>query len=141
MIRISENITISKDEIEEHFIRTSGPGGQHVNKTSSGVQLRFDVANSPSLSEGVRKRLESLAGHRLTNDGILIIEAKNKRSQSANRSDALERLIELIKDAEKPPKSRRKSRPSAGAKAKRMDDKHRRSDVKRNRGPVRGTDD
>lgn len=141
MIRVSEHIVLSEDEIEEHFIRTSGPGGQHVNKTSSGVQLRFDVANSRSLPEDVRRRLKGIAGSRLTNEGVLVISATSKRSQSGNRKDALERLVELIRDAEKRPKTRRKTRPSAGARASRLDDKHRRGDLKRSRGTVRGSDE
>ena len=141
MIRVSEHIVLSEDEIEEHFIRTSGPGGQHVNKTSSGVQLRFDVANSRSLPEDVRRRLKGIAGSRLTNEGVLVISATSKRSQSGNRKDALERLVELIRDAEKRPKTPRKTRPSAGARALRLDDKHRRGDLKRSRGTVRGSDE
>ncbi len=141
MIRISENITLSDDEIEEHFIRASGPGGQHVNKTSSGVQLRFDVTNSPALPEDVRRRLKNIAGTRLTTEGILVIAATNNRSQSANRREALDRLVALIQEAEKRPKHRRKTRPSMGAKAKRMENKQRRGNLKRTRSPVRGTDD
>jgi ribosome-associated protein len=141
MIKVSNTISLSDDEIEESFIRTSGPGGQHVNKTSSGVQLRFDVAGSASLPEDVRRRLVGLAGSRLTNEGILLIEATGKRSQAANRKDALDRLIAIIQEAEKRPKRRRKTRPSVGARAKRLDNKKRRSDVKRTRRPVQRTDD
>jgi ribosome-associated protein len=141
MIQVSENISLSDDEIDEQFIRTSGPGGQHVNKTSSGVQLRFDVAGSPSLPEDVRRRLTALAGHRLTNDGVLVIEATSKRSQAANRKDATDRLVALILEAEKKPKRRRKTRPSAASNAKRVENKKRRSEVKRTRRPVRRTDD
>jgi ribosome-associated protein len=141
MIRVSESITLSEDEIEENFIRSSGPGGQHVNKTSTGVQLRFDVANSPSLSEEVRFRLSEIAASRLTNEGILVITATNKRSQSANRKEALDRLVTLIRTAEKRPKNRRKTRPSHGAKARRMDNKQRRSNIKRSRSPVQGNDE
>ena len=136
MIPVSENITLSDDEIEESFIRSSGPGGQHVNKTSTGVQLRFDVANSPSLPDDVRTRLSTLAGARLTSDGILLIEATNKRSQTANRKEALDRLVELIRKAEHRPKSRRKTKPSRSVKAKRLDQKQRRGDLKRTRGRV-----
>ena len=141
MIRVSENIVLSEDEIEEHFIRGSGPGGQHVNKTSSGVQLRFDVANSPSLPEDVRRRLKGIVGSRLTKEGVLVISATGNRSQSANRKEALDRLLGLIRDAEKRPKLRRKTRPSAGARASRLDDKQRRGNLKRSRGSVRGTDE
>ena len=141
MIRVSENITLSEDEIEESFIRSSGPGGQHVNKTSTGVQLRFDVANSPSLPADVKRRLSGFAGSRLTNEGILVIVATNKRSQSANRKEALDRLVTLIRAAEKRPKNRHKTRPSFGAKARRMDDKQRRGNLKRSRSSVRGNDE
>ena len=141
MIRVSENITLSEDEIEENFIRGSGPGGQHVNKTSTGVQLRFDVANSPSLTAEIRYRLSGIAGSRITKEGILVIAATNKRSQSANRKEALDRLVTLIRAAEKRPKNRRKTRPSVGAKARRMDAKQRRGNLKRSRGRVQGTDE
>lgn len=141
MIRISENISIDDDEIDEQFIRASGPGGQHVNKTSTGVQLRFDVAQSPSLPNDVRRRLIGLAGSRMTQDGVLVLTASNKRSQSANRKEALDRLITLIQQAEKRPKPRRKTKPSAGAKARRIGDKQRRGKLKQNRGPVRGDGD
>jgi ribosome-associated protein len=141
MIVVSENITLHDDEIEEQFIRSSGPGGQHVNKTSSGVQLRFDVANSPSLPEDVRQRIKGLAGSRLTSDGVLVIAATTNRSQLANRKEATDRLVALIQAAEKVPKQRRKSRPSKNAKAKRVDSKQKRGALKKTRGPVRGGDD
>jgi len=141
MIRVSENISISEDEIEEHFIRTSGPGGQHVNKTSSGVQLRFDVANSPSIPGDVKRRLKALAGSRLTNDGILMIASTNNRSQTANRREAVERLVALIQEAEKKPKRRRKTKPSMGARAKRLENKNRRGALKNSRAAVKRTDD
>ena len=141
MIPVSENISLSDDEIDESFIRSSGPGGQHVNKTSTGVQLRFDVANSPSLPEDVRSRLTSIAGSRLTGEGVLVITSTNKRSQTANRQEALDRLIELIREAEKRPKTRRKTKPSQGAKKKRLENKKRRSDLKQSRGPVQRGDE
>jgi ribosome-associated protein len=141
MIRVSESITLLDDEIKEDFIRSSGPGGQHVNKTSTGVQLRFDVANSPSLTAEVRHRLSGIAGSRLTNEGILVIVATNKRSQLANRKEALDRLVTLIRAAEKRPKNRHKTRPSFGAKARRMDNKQRRGNLKRSRGRVQGSDE
>ncbi len=141
MIRISDTISLRDDEIEEQFIRASGPGGQHVNKTSSGVQLRFDVGNSPSLPGNVKRRLKTLAGSRLTTEGILVIAATNNRSQLANRREALERLVALIQEAEKKPKRRRKTKPSAGARARRLESKHRRGELKSRRGPVRGHED
>lgn len=141
MIVVSNTISLSEDEIEESFIRASGPGGQHVNKTSSGVQLRFDVAGSPSLPDDVKRRLTTLAGSRLTSEGVLVITATNSRSQAKNRGEALDRLIELILEAEKRPKSRRKTKPSRNAKAKRMDSKTRRSSIKSSRGRVSRNDD
>jgi len=141
MIIVSENISLQDDEIEESFIRASGPGGQHVNKTSSGVQLRFDVRQSTSIPEDVRRRLKGLAGSRLTSEGVLLIEATSKRSQAANRRDAMDRLIALIQKAEIRPKRRRKTKPSAGAKAKRRENKQRRGTLKKNRGAVRHSED
>ena len=97
MIRINARIELDEREIQEDFVRASGPGGQNVNKVSTAVQLRFDVARSPSLPEPVRARLIALAGHRLTQEGVLILSAERYRSQRRNRDDALERLIELIR--------------------------------------------
>lgn len=141
MIPITEYIALADDEIEESFIRSSGPGGQHVNKSSTGVQLRFDVTNSPSLSDSVRARLRTLAGSRLTADGVLVITATNFRSQKANREEAVDRLVMLIRAAAVPPRRRRKTRPSKAAKARRMDGKRQRGELKKTRRPVRGHDD
>src|SRR3954469_25622929 len=107
MIPVTETIAISEDELEERFIRASGPGGQNVNKLASAVQLRFDARHSPSLPPGVRERLERLAGHRLTNNGVIVITAQRHRTQERNRHDALERLVELIRSATFVPKPRR----------------------------------
>jgi ribosome-associated protein len=137
MIYITEHIVLSEDELQETFIRSSGPGGQHVNKTSTGVQLRFDVANSASLPEGVRARLLARADSRLTEDGILVITATSQRSQKGNREEALERLVQLIRAAATPPRPRHKTRPSRAAKARRLDGKRRRGEIKAMRGPVR----
>ena len=119
MIQITRTITIDESEIQEYFIHTSGPGGQNVNKVATTVQLRFDVASSRSLPEEVRKRLISLAGNRITEDGILIIEARRFRTQGRNREDANERLVELIRNAAQRPKFRRRTRPTLASKIRR----------------------
>jgi ribosome-associated protein len=133
MIRITDSIAIDESEIEQGFIRASGPGGQHVNKAATAVQLRFDVAHSPSLPDPVRKRLSRLAGKRMTGDGVLVIEAKRFRTQERNRQDAVERLVELIRRAAQSPKTRRKTRPSRAAREQRLREKRRRSQIKRSR--------
>lgn len=138
MIRITKSISLDENEIHESYVRGSGPGGQHVNKTSSAVQLRFDAANSPSIPDDVRERLLRLAGSRCTADGVIMIEARRYRSQDRNRVDALERLKSLIQKAAAPPVPRKKSKPSRTAKKKRVDEKRRRSETKRLRkGPTR----
>ncbi len=134
MIQVTANIAISESEIREEFIRSSGPGGQNVNKVATAVQLRFDVALSPSLPEDVKQRLWKLAGTRVTADGMLIIEAKRYRTQSRNRDDAMDRLVALIKRATKPPKQRVKTKPTRASKERRLEAKRRRSNIKRSRG-------
>ena len=134
MIRVTHRISLDESELHEDFVRASGPGGQHVNKTSSAVQLRFDVRNSPNLPDDVRARLERLAGSRLTLDGVLILVADGYRSQLRNREDALERLIELIREAAVPPKPRRPTKPTFGSKQRRLEGKAKRADVKKMRG-------
>src|SRR3546814_6400742 len=104
MIHVTSTIALDEDEIEETFIRSSGPGGQHVNRTESAVQLRFDAARSPALSEAVRARLKRLAGRRMTSEGVIVIEAQRFRAQDRNRQDALDRLVEMIRQAAVPPK-------------------------------------
>jgi len=136
MIHITGTITIDESEIQEYFVRTSGPGGQNVNKVATTVQLRFNVANSRSLPEEVRKRLISLAGNRITEDGILIIEARRFRTQGRNREDATDRLVELIRNAAQRPTIRRKTRPTLASKIRRLESKRRGAESKRERGPV-----
>ncbi len=130
MIRVNERISIAESELEERFVRASGPGGQNVNKLSSAVQLRFDVRGSPSLPEEVRQRLERLAGSRLTRDGVLVIIAQRHRTQERNRADARERLIELIARASVAPTPRRPTRPTRGSKERRLATKKNRSGIK-----------
>ena len=134
MIRITRTIAIAERELEEHFIRASGPGGQNVNKVSTAVELRFDVAGSPSLPPDVKVRLMRLAGSRMTGEGVLVIDAQRFRSQERNRADARERLVELIRAATHVPKPRRATKPSKAAKEKRHEGKQRRAKVKRLRG-------
>jgi len=131
MIRITEDITIDEREIQETFVRASGPGGQNVNKVATAVQLRFDAAGSPSLPDDVRRRLTAVAGKRMTDAGILIIQARRFRTQEQNRQDALERLIHLIREAALPPKPRRKTVPTAASRERRLDSKRRRSQTKK----------
>jgi ribosome-associated protein len=136
MIHVTRTITIDESEIQEYFVRASGPGGQNVNKVATTVQLRFDVANSRSLPEEVRTRLISLAGNRITEDGILIIDARRFRTQGRNREDATGRLVELIRNAAQRPIIRRKTRPTLASKIRRLESKHRIADSKRVRGSV-----
>ncbi len=130
MIRIDRRISIDENELEEQFIRSSGPGGQNVNKLASAVQLRFDVRGSPNLPDDVRSRLEGLAGRRLTREGVLVITAQRHRTQERNRQDARDRLIDLIRRAAVVPIPRRATRPSAGARERRLQSKKRRGSVK-----------
>jgi ribosome-associated protein len=131
MIRVTAQISIDEREIDETFVRASGPGGQNVNKLSTAVQLRFDVRHSPSLAAEVRNRLERLAGSRLTRDGVLVIVAQRHRTQGRNRQDALDRLIELIRQAAIRPIKRRPTKPTKGSRERRIESKKRRGGVKR----------
>ena len=131
MLYATPTIAINENEIQLDFIRASGPGGQHVNKAATAVQLHFDVANSPSLPDDVRQRLIRLAGNRISEDGVLVINARRFRSQERNRQDAVDRLVELIQKAAEAPKQRRKTKPSTGSKKRRLEAKRRRGQTKR----------
>ena len=133
MIRITDRIAIDEREIEESFVRASGPGGQNVNKLATAVQLRFDVRHSATRPADVRERLERLAGRRLTQEGVLLIMAQRHRTQERTRPDALERLVELVRRAAVPPVPRRPTRPPAAARRRRLGAKRQRSAVKRQR--------
>ncbi len=135
MIRVTHSIVIDEGEIHEEFIRSSGPGGQNVNKVATAVQLRFDAARSPSLPEEVRNRLVRLAGRRITREGLLIIDARRFRTQEKNRQDAVERLVELIRQAAEKPKPRKKTKPTRASQEKRLEGKRRHSQIKRLRRP------
>ena len=133
MIRITDQISIDESELHESFVRSSGPGGQNVNKLSTAVQLRFDVRHSPSLPSDVAVRLMRLAGRRMTKDGVLVLIARNHRTQERNRAEAQERLIDLIQQAAVRPTPRRATKPTRASKQRRIEGKKRRSVIKRQR--------
>ena len=136
MLQITNTIVIDEREIHLQFIRSSGPGGQNVNKVATAVQLRFDVSNSPSLPDEVRERVIRLAGKRVSTEGLIIIDAKRFRTQEKNRQDAIARLIKLISKATKKPKPRHKTKPSLASKKRRLDTKRHRSQIKIKRRAV-----
>ncbi len=138
MLRVTPTLALAESELEERFVRASGPGGQNVNKVATAVQLRFDVERSTAIPDDVRQRLRVLAGSRLTTDGVLVIDARRHRTQAQNREDARERLAELLRQALVKPKRRRKTRPTKGAVERRIESKRQRSDTKRARGKVEG---
>ena len=136
MIRVTDHISLDEDELEESFVRSSGPGGQNVNKLSTAVQLRFDVRSSPSLPNDVALRLMKLAGSRLTKDGVLVLVAQNHRTQERNRAEARDRLIEMIREAAVRPVPRRATKPTKSSRRERLDKKKRRGGIKNLRGKV-----
>ena len=136
MLRVTDTISIPESELQEQFVRASGPGGQNVNKLSTAVELRFDLAASTSLPAPVRARLKRLAGRRLTKEGVLVIRAERHRTQELNRADARERLIELVRQATIVPKRRIATRPTKASKERRLDSKVRRGEIKRRRGRI-----
>lgn len=140
MIYVTPTISIQESELQEEFVRASGPGGQNVNKVSSAVQLRFDVANSPSLPAEVRERLVRQAGRRMTAEGVLIIKAQRFRTQERNRQDALEQLLALIRVAAEKPVLRRKTKPTKASQQRRLESKRHHSDTKRLRRVSRHED-
>ncbi len=141
MIQITDTVCINEDEIQLDFIRSSGPGGQNVNKVSTAVQLRFNVHESATLTDEIRQRLIRIAGRKMTEDGVLIIKARRFRSQEKNRKDAIERLVELIRKATVKPKPRRKTRPTPAAKERRLSTKKKRGQIKRQRRAVKPSED
>ena len=140
MLQVTPTIALEESELDEQFVRASGPGGQNVNKVATAVQLRFDVERSPSLSGELKQRLRTIAGSRMTIDGVLVIDARRYRTQADNRQDARDRLAELIRQAAVRPKRRHKTRPTAASKERRLTTKRRRADTKRGRRGVGGDD-
>lgn len=136
MVEITSSLTIDDGEIQMDFVRSSGPGGQNVNKVATGVQLRFDVRSSPSLPEAVKERLVRLAGSRMTDEGILIIDAHRYRTQEQNKADALARLADLVSRAAIPPRTRKKTRPTLASQLERLNNKRQRSGIKKMRQRV-----
>jgi ribosome-associated protein len=139
-VPVTDTIALEDDELVEKFVRASGPGGQHVNTSSSAVELRFDARNSPSLPEDVKHRLERVAGSRMNQEGVIVIFAQSHRSQEMNRQDARARLVDLIDQATHKPKPRKKTRPTYASKLRRLEGKTKRSGVKAMRGRVQGDD-
>jgi ribosome-associated protein len=135
VIQITPTLALDENELQISFVQASGPGGQNVNKVATAAQLRFDAARSPSLPPEVRERLIELAGKMATQDGWLVIHARRYRTQERNRQDAVDRLVQLIERAARPPKPRRPTKPSRAARRRRLENKRKRSEVKRLRKP------
>lgn len=140
MIHVNGTIAIAERELSFSYFSAQGPGGQHVNRAATAVQLRFDAASSPSLTAEVVERLRRVAGRRMTEDGVVIVRAQRFRSQDMNRQDAIDRLVAMLQRAARAPTARRPTRPSRQAKERRLESKHRRATVKRSRGTPRGDD-
>jgi ribosome-associated protein len=140
MLQVTPSIVIDDSEIEERFVRASGPGGQNVNKVSTAVQLRFDAGRSTSIDDEMRGRLTAIAGSRMTADGVLVIDSRTFRTQAQNREAARERLVELLRQAAVKPKRRRKTRPSGASRLQRLESKRRRASTKQGRRNVAGDD-
>ena len=141
MIEVTPDIILADEEVQVRAVRASGPGGQHVNKVSTAIELRFDARGSPGLPEPVRARLYKLSGNRLTLDGVIVLVAQEHRSQELNRQAALNRLLDLIREAARPPPPpRKKTRPTYASKLKRLEGKAKRANVKAMRGRPRGDD-
>ena len=140
MLQVTPYISIDDSEIEERFVRSSGPGGQNVNKVATAVQLRFDAGRSRSIDDELRGRLKTIAGSRMTADGVVVIDSRAFRTQAQNREAARERLVELLRKAAVRPKRRRKTRPSGASKLQRLDAKRRRASTKERRRSVAGDD-
>jgi ribosome-associated protein len=138
MLFITPQIVIEESELEERFVRASGPGGQNVNKVATAVELRFDASRSPALTGELRARLRTLAGTRMTGEGVIVIDARRFRTQAQNREDARERLADLIRRAAARPKRRRKTKPTQASKEQRISMKKRRAETKRRRARVGG---
>ena len=140
VIQVSDGVELDESEINYKFIRSPGPGGQHVNRAATGVQLYFDVKQSPGLPERVRRNLYRIAGNRINSKGILIISASRFRSQDLNRKDALERLIDLIEKSSRRTKPRRRTKPTASSVRKRVEAKKKRSRLKQTRQKISGVE-
>lgn len=133
LIQITRTVAINPSELEESFVRGSGPGGQNVNKVASAVQLRFDLINSPNIPEPMKRRVAALAGSRLTKEGVIVITSNSHRDQPLNRAEALARLVALLREGAHPPKPRVATRPTLASKKRRLDSKSVRSSVKKMR--------